>query len=250
MNSSLSTTSSTPPGVTRLPAAAWDILAYWPLAALTAAGFGAAMLAKSRSLQPPVRSLLAGAVGGVAALGFVRWQLSRHFTALPPYEIESQLGELEVRRYPKRVQAETLVSTSDFDEGLREGFRRLAGYIFGGNGSPEKGSERIAMTSPVTSSASDQGRRVCFVMPSGRTLDSLPVPRDSRVELREEPAQTIAVLRFSGAYKAARVLEQQQRLLALARAEHLSIRGEPQFAGYDAPSTLPFLRRNEVWVRL
>lgn len=245
--------------IARAPAAFWDIGAYWPAAALAAVAAAAVGIARSRSLSPPVRGLLAGGFGGVAALGFVRWQLSRHFTPMPDYVVEQVLGELEVRRYPKRLQAETVVIGTDWDEALDEGFRRLAGYIFGGNASKVKlamtapvtaTSERIAMTSPVTSVAAAGGQRVAFVMPHGRALRSMPVPQDGRVKLREVPAHRVAALRFHGNYRSPLVLSKQHELLELVRAAALEIAGEPQFAGYDAPSTLPFLRRNEVWVKL
>ncbi|NIM61511.1 MAG: heme-binding protein, partial [Acidobacteria bacterium] len=37
-----------------------------------------------------------------------------------------------------------------------------------------------------------------FVMPSKYTLDSLPEPDDSRIEIREVPQRIVAVRRYSG----------------------------------------------------
>jgi hypothetical protein len=39
-------------------------------------------------------------------------------------------------------------------------------------------------------------------------------------------------------------------VLARVRSAGLGYRGSPEFAGYDPPSTLPFLRRNEIWIEL
>ena len=44
--------------------------------------------------------------------------------------------------------------------------------------------------------------------------------------------------------------QMQLRLLANLKAQGLKPAGLTGFAGYDAPSTLPFLRRNEAWVEL
>lgn len=41
-----------------------------------------------------------------------------------------------------------------------------------------------------------------------------------------------------------------ERLLDEARRHGVEVHGEPAFAGYDAPFTLPVLRRNEVWVEV
>ena len=55
----------------------------------------------------------------------------------------------------------------------------------------------MAMTAPVTqrSKGSDGSETfvLSFVMPSGYSLESLPVPLDPRVRLREEPAKLMAV---------------------------------------------------------
>ncbi len=117
--------------------------------------------------------------------------------AEPPYAIEFREGDLEVRKYGPRVVAETEVAGSFGDAG-NEGFRRLAGYIFGKNkrrseiamtapvaqaSAPEP--QKIAMTAPVAQRGSPSAWTVAFTMPAGETLTTLPVPDDPRVVLRE-----------------------------------------------------------------
>jgi len=64
----------------------------------------------------------------------VRWQAAGRFCEEPAYEVEGALGaNAEIRRYAPRVLAVTRVSASDRERAVSEGFRRLAGYIFGGN---------------------------------------------------------------------------------------------------------------------
>jgi hypothetical protein len=91
---------------------------------------------------------------------------------------------------------------------------------------------------------------VTFTMPKERSTGSLPVPDDSRVRLRSVPPRRVAVLRYTGRYTARRVAEKSRVLLEAVEAAGLRTRGEPEFAGYDPPSTLPWLRRNEIWIEL
>lgn len=74
----------------------------------------------------------------------------------PAYEVTRSDGANELRRYRSFIVAETVVE-GDLDTASSQGFRRIAGYIFGGNrsvraeaGSSTSASERIAMTAPVT----------------------------------------------------------------------------------------------------
>lgn len=223
--------------------------------ALTGAvGVGAAVSALTGSRR-------AGAIaGGVVALaaGALRWQLQRWFTVQPAYEVERRIGPLEIRRYAPRVVARTKVE-GDFNRALEEGFRRLAGYIFGGNRGEQSIAmtspvtskpERIAMTSPVTSAGAGDGRVVSFTMPPGTSLATLPRPDDTRVELAEVPERRIAVLRFRGAYERDIVEQMEREVRQLVADAGLAGKGEPMFAGYDPPSTLPGLRRVEVWLEL
>ena len=184
----------------------------------------------------------------------------------PRFETLRQAGDFELRLYAPIIVAETFVR-GDLARASNDGFRAIAGYIFGDNVSARgAGSEKVAMTAPVTMEAASekiamtapvtmeagatQGYRMHFVMPSAYTLETLPRPRDERVRLREIPAQRMAVVRFSGFAGEEKVRERTNELLDWLRTEGLKPAGPPQLARYDPPWTLPFLRRNEVMVTL
>jgi len=178
----------------------------------------------------------------------------------PSYSSERLTEEVEIRRYHPRIAAETTVE-GDERRALQEGFRRLAGYIFGGNHS----SSRIAMTAPVTqtpakgqkiamtapvSRAADHGHGwvIRFFMPSKWTMATLPEPDDDRVRLVDVPAETMAVLRFSGIAGQGAITARSAQLSELLLSKGIQTVGEPVAWFYDPPWTLPFRRRNEVAV--
>jgi hypothetical protein len=218
------------------------------------------------ALGPRRRAVGLGALGASIGLGLVRWQLQRWVTEQAPYELQATLGEIELRSYPDQIHAETTVEGMSWERALSEGFERLAGYIFGGNqrstdsSGAEKSAngagENLSMTAPVFASVvGSDGREsqeytVSFVMPIDRSLAELPAPLDSRIRLREVPARIVAVLPFRGNYKTALPREKSEELLSRLYGAGLPTRGDVWFAGYDPPSTLPALRRNEVLVEL
>jgi hypothetical protein len=187
-------------------------------------------------------------------------------TEEPKYRVEKDYGEFEVRLYAPVIVAETEV-TGEFGKVSNEGFRRLAGYIFGGNDGGRKiamtapvGTEpapgktagtKIDMTAPVGAQPKGEGWVVSFTMPSRWTMKSLPVPDDDRIRLREVPARRIAAVRFSGTWGA----EKFEAIAAQLR-EQLEKQGlvpadaPPVYARYNPPWTPWFLRRNEVLVPL
>ena len=85
-------------------------------------------------------------------------------------------------------------------------------------------------------------------MPAKWSLVTLPEPDDDTVRLVEVPAQTFAVLRFSGDRGPAAVRERTDELLNTLRANDFTPSGEPVAWFYDPPWTVPFRRRNEVAV--
>ena len=181
----------------------------------------------------------------------------------PAFDTLKQGGDFEIRRYAPMIVAETWVE-GDLGGASNEGFRVIAGYIFGNNvAASGAGSEKVSMTAPVTMEAAPakiamtapvttepEGNRyrMHFVMPSRYTMATLPRPKDDRVKLREVPAKTMAVVKFSGFAGEGKVKEKTGELLAWVKAGGFEPAGTPQLARYDPPWTLPFLRRNEVMV--
>ena len=170
-------------------------------------------------------------------------------------------GAFELRDYPALVAAEVTV-TGDQKEAANKGFRLLAGYIFGANKrrqsiamtapvAQQAASEKIAMTAPVAQIQNAAGVWVIrFTMPSAYSLQTLPVPDDSRVRLRNiEPAR-FAVLRFSGLAQPGDVEEKSKELLALVKSHSLRAIGSVALAQYNPPWTLWFMRRNEVMIEV
>lgn len=158
----------------------------------------------------------------------------------PAYTVERawESEQIEIRRYAPRVMAVTTMQGNDDD-----GFRVLAGYIFGGNATEQK----IAMTAPVQQSMAGEAE-MAFMMPAEYALEDLPTPDDERVGFEEAPAYTAAVIQFSGWASADKADEHWQRLRQFLIAEEIDIEGKPTLNQYNPPWTLPFLRRNEIIV--
>jgi hypothetical protein len=195
------------------------------------------------------------------------WSTAAHAIEEPRFTPERQLSDdVEIRAYAPYVVAEVRVQATAEEAG-NEAFPILAGYIFGGN----QGERKLAMTAPVTQAAepvklamtapvtqtpvaAGDGAaatyRVQFVLPSDVTLATAPMPLDARVTLREEPAQRVAVIRYSGFWSDANYQDHLQRLQQTLRDAGLAWTGEPTWSRYDPPIMPWFLRRNEIWLTL
>ncbi len=180
-------------------------------------------------------------------------------TEEPAFKVEIQAGALEVRDYPALIAAEVTVG-GDRGAAGNQGFRLLAGYIFGGNTRKESlamtapvvmaraGGETIPMTAPVMQGGGPGAWVVRFIMPAGRTMASLPTPNDQRVRLVAVPPTRIAVARFSGLAGEGDIKRQTADLEAFIAARHLKATGAPSLSRYDPPWTPWFMRRNEIWI--
>ncbi len=185
----------------------------------------------------------------------------------PKYTVIETDDMFELRSYEPLIVAQTLVS-GDMDGASNAGFKLIAGYIFGGNVSKnaaKKGdndkismtapvsiqaqTEKIAMTVPVSMQQEDGQWLVHFVMPSQYTMETLPTPKDPRVTLRQIPARNYAAITFSGFTGPIKVSQKTAQLMAWLKAKGIEPISEPEMARYNAPWSLPFMRRNEVMVR-
>ncbi|MBU6235896.1 MAG: heme-binding protein [Alphaproteobacteria bacterium] len=196
----------------------------------------------------------------VAAVVFAAWGPVVSMVEQAKYDVVEKQGRIELRDYAPHIVAETQV-TGPRKEAISNGFRAIAGYIFGDNVSAEKvamtapviqqPSEKIAMTAPVIQQGTGNGPwTVQFVMPSGYTMQTLPKPKNDAVKLREVAGKRYAAIRFSGMAKDDDLQKQTEALMAYVVGKNLKPLGEPTYAFFNPPWTLPFLRRNEVMIEV
>lgn len=181
----------------------------------------------------------------------------------PKYDVVSTHKTIEIRSYAPKIIAEVTVE-GERDEAINKGFKLIADYIFGNNSmsgdiamtapvtqqSTQQQSQKIAMTAPVTQSAFGDNWRVHFVMPSEYTLETLPKPNNDKVTLKQMPAKKIAAIQFSGTSSDDNMLEHEQKLMLYLKDHNIKALSTPSYAFYNAPWTLPLLRRNEVMIEI
>jgi hypothetical protein len=173
------------------------------------------------------------------------------------YEVLNKIKQVELRRYPAHIRAEVEVDSLTYQRAIYEGFRILAGFIFGDNIEIEKiamtspvqvsNSKKIHMTKPVTLRG-DGDYSVAFIMPAEYTLDTLPKPKDHRIKLMKVDSEVRAALRFSGYFSESKVKNAKQWLQDMLAQERLEPVGEFIVARYNPPWVPWFLARNEVMI--
>ena len=171
----------------------------------------------------------------------------------PAYTVKDTTAAFEVRDYEPLVIAE-VTTIGERKNAINEGFRILFGYIVGKNSTQTK----LPMTIPVgqygLSEDKDNDQWVTeFIMPKGYTQKTLPKPTNTAIRFIELPASTWAVFQFSGNPNTAQLKKRSDDLKAALKASGLPtvMAGVPVcYAFYNPPFTLPFLRRNEVMIRV
>jgi hypothetical protein len=179
---------------------------------------------------------------------------------IAPYKVVRQdsVKNIEVREYNRMV----LVSTPMVDkDGRNNAFRTLFAYIQGAN----EGKQKIEMTSPVFIDKEVKGSKIpmtapvfmdtesaepmmSFVMPADYTLDSTPKPTNPAVNVREVNNYKVATIRFRGRLTDKNTNKHQMLLQQWVTENGYKVVGPAKSAGYDAPFTLPVMRRNEVLI--
>jgi SOUL heme-binding protein len=161
----------------------------------------------------------------------------------PEYKTIKKLDRIEIRHYPDLVTASTIMGKS-YSTGSGNGFRKVAGYIFGAN----ERNEKISMTSPVIVELSDT-MKMSFIMPSEYNLDDLPRPDNSSVFLQKQSPRTVAVIRYTGYNSDAKMEKYRQILITELKKNDFTQVGEFIFLGYNPPYRI-INRRNEIMVEI
>jgi len=151
--------------------------------------------------------------------------------------------EFEIRFYPAATLATIYSKVKTYKELSGPGFRKLAGYIFGGNESQTK----ISMTAPVHMDINDSVSEMSFVMPQGYNPDNLPKPNDAKVVIHKAPDQYVAALKFGGFASDRDIKYYSEKLKSQLQAKGIIYYGNFRFLGYNPPFQL-LGRRNEIIV--
>ena len=181
-------------------------------------------------------------LSGFAALAITLFVSSTSAIEEPSYSLVAVWDDpdVEIRDYDARILA-----TTQMNEAQNSGFRVLAGYIFGGN----EREQEIAMTAPVQRTMpGEEDPEMAFVVPREYSMEELPAPDDTRVQLREEPAYRAAVIRFTGWVNDKKAERHWETLVAFLKEDGIQPLGDPTLNQYNPPWTPPFMRRNEIIV--
>ena len=202
---------------------------------------------------------MTAAIIGIALIGAVAAGPIMSDVETPNYEIVESQANIEIRQYKPMIIAEVQMD-GERKDAIGDGFRLLAGYIFGNNAIEQdiamtapvqqQKSTKIAMTAPVQQQSTGDAWQVSFVMPAEYSMQTLPKPANDRVTLTEIPAKQFVAIRFSGMNTEDNLKEHEQKLMEYVKTNNLSVTGSPKYAFYNPPWTLPFMRRNEVMIEI
>lgn len=160
------------------------------------------------------------------------------------YEVIKSYDKFEIRRYVPALFSSVILEKKGYKENSGEGFRILAGYIFGGNESNEK----IAMTSPVAMELGDTSKMM-FMVPESYQLENLPTPNNSKIVFEKKEEKIMAAIQFGGWADDEKIEKYKAILIKELDSEKLIHNGKFTFLGYNAPFELTN-RRNEITVGL
>lgn len=166
----------------------------------------------------------------------------------PKYIVYKKTKDYEIRQYRGYLSAEISMPATA-KPGSGDGFNNLASYIFGQNNLGAK----MDMTTPVFTTAGQGGPgKMAFPVEErmGDDPDRLPIPNDTRISRSKEEAATVAVGTFGGWPLDYQVTDAERKLRGALLLDGLKATEGYQLARYNDPFTPPFLRRNEVLIKL
>tara|TARA_Y100000994_G_C15515015_1_gene369164 strand:+ start:95 stop:619 length:525 start_codon:yes stop_codon:yes gene_type:complete len=164
----------------------------------------------------------------------------------PDYTLLKKNRNIEIRQYGEYIVAKTTVSLDNGIELENNMFRTLASYIFGRN----QNSQNIPMTAPVTTFKDNDNYNMVFYMLNSNNIKDLPSPSGQNITFEKFNLDKCAVISFSWFVNERKIVKYKNKLQKfLDRNGHKAI-SPFMINRYDPPWTLPFMRRNEILVKI
>lgn len=189
--------------------------------------------------------IIIGTLVGLFIIFQIYITMSTNKTEMQQYKVIQEEEGFEIRYYPAVVMAKISSTSKSYKDLGSSGFRKLAGYIFGGNSD----KKQISMTSPVHMDIGDSVSTMAFVMPSNFKKDDLPKPSSDDVVLEDTQEEYVAAIQFSGFSDVESIEEHKVKLEKALKAKGLTYNGNFRYLGYNPPYQLVG-RRNEIIVAL
>lgn len=161
------------------------------------------------------------------------------------YSVVKQENGFAIRFYPRAIMATVHAGGDHYDPSKNNNFRRLAGYIFGGN----RQEQKIAMTAPVYMEREGEGNAMSFVLPENMQMDKLPEPNDKGISLHYSEEGYYAALSFGGFASDDRIARKEAELKELLKSAGYSYTGTFKYLGYNAPWDV-IERENDILVKV
>ncbi|EGR28524.1 hypothetical protein IMG5_173800 [Ichthyophthirius multifiliis] len=180
---------------------------------------------------------------------------------------EPQFQLLKQQPYQiRKIQSYIIAKVQIKNKNENQAFRILANYI-GAFGKPfNTKSKSLAMTAPVlkepikiqmTTPVLNQNEFLSFVLPFEYSqIDQVPEPNDKEIVFEKVDEQVVAVCQFSGITNDKIFKSKLEELYKQIKNDRFINEEENieqlnyQFARYNPPFCIPFMRRNEVWIIL
>ena len=189
-------------------------------------------------------------VSVIAAIIFIFF-ISQSFTMsfssgieMYPYQVINKYEDFEIRKYEPRNFAYVKMPSDSYRNNSGNGFRVLAGYIFGGN----ENNQKIAMTSPVKMDMGDS-MTMMFMVPDEYNLTDLPIPHDSKVQFKQEPEKVVAAISFGGWANDQKIRKYSAKLATHLKEAGIEHAESFSYLGYNPPYEV-LNRRNEIIVEV
>ena len=176
---------------------------------------------------------------------FATMLLSENKYKEPPFILLKQKDNIEIRQYEEYVIAKTAISLEQVQPDNNM-FRILASYIFGGN---EK-NQNIPMTAPVTTYKDNNSSHMLFYMLDSDRTEDLPKPSGQDITFEKFNLSKCAVIRFSWFVNEKKIDKYQNQLEKFIKDNGYTKESPYMVNRYDSPWKLPFMRRNEVFVKI
>ena len=135
----------------------------------------------------------------------------------------------------------------DRKEAIGKGFGSLFKYISGEN----KNKENISMTIPVMQKSSGNNKwNVSFVVPKKFNIKNDPQPDNANIQIKNNIDFKVIAITFSGLFSDSNIEENETKLRNYIKEKGIKTEEPAIYAGYNAPWTPWFLKRNEVIFKL